>query len=47
MASSKEWIRFFVDAKIPKEVAEEYAVKFSKNRIGFDVLEDLNKVRPL
>ena len=44
MASKTEWNEFFLDAKIPKDVAARYAVNFYKNRMSFDMLSDLNKV---
>ena len=44
MASKSEWNDFFLDAKIPKDVAARYAVNFYKNRMSFDMLSDLNKV---
>jgi len=43
MASKSEWNDFFLDAKIPKDVAARYAVNFYKNRMSFDMLADLNK----
>ena len=45
MASKSEWNEFFLDAKIPKDVAARYAVNFYKNRMSFDMLADLNKVK--
>ena len=44
MASKSEWNNFFMDAKIPKDVAARYAVNFYKNRMSFEMLADLNKV---
>ena len=44
MASKSEWNNFFLDAKIPKDVAARYAVNFYKNRMSFEMLADLNKV---
>jgi len=43
MASKAEWNSFFLDAKIPKDVAARYAVNFYNNRMSFDMLADLNK----
>jgi len=43
MASKNEWNDFFLDAKIPKDVAARYAVNFYKNRMSFEMLADLNK----
>jgi len=43
MASKSEWNNFFLDAKIPKDVAARYAVNFYKNRMSFEMLADLNK----
>ena len=44
MASKSEWNIFFLDAKIPKDVAARYAVNFHKNRMSFEMLADLTKV---
>ena len=44
MTSTSEWNEFFLDAKIPKDVAFLYAENFYKNRMSFDMLADLNKV---
>ena len=43
MASKIEWNDFFLDAKIPKDVAPLYAENFCKNRMSFDMLADLTK----
>ena len=43
MASKSEWNEFFLDAKIPKDIAARYAVNFYKNRMSFDMLADLTK----
>ena len=43
MASKIEWNEFFLDAKIPKDVAPLYAETFCKNRMSFDMLADLTK----
>jgi len=43
MASKSEWNEFFLDAKIPKDVAPLYAENFYKNRMSFDMLADLTK----
>ena len=43
MTSTSEWNEFFLDAKIPKDVAARYAVNFYKNRMSFDMLADLTK----
>ena len=43
MASKSEWNEFFLDAKIPKDVAPLYAENFCKNRMSFDMLADLTK----
>ena len=45
MASTSEWNQFFLDAKIPRDIAAEYAIRFRENRISFDMLMDLNKVK--
>jgi hypothetical protein len=39
------WIQFFKEASIPAEYIQNYAVKFTENRIRFDMLADLD--RPL
>ena len=43
MPSKIEWEEFFLDAKIPKDVAPLYAETFYKNRMSFDMLADLTK----
>ena len=43
MASKNVWNEFFLDAKIPKDVAPLYAENFCKNRMSFDMLPDLTK----
>ena len=45
MASTREWITFFQDARIPRSAAAQYAMTFTENRISMDMLMDLNKVR--
>ena len=45
MSSTSKWNRFFLDAKIPKDIAAKYAIRFQENRISFDMLMDLNKVK--
>ncbi|KAL1462593.1 hypothetical protein WDU94_014418, partial [Cyamophila willieti] len=37
------WLKFFLDAKIPKSTAEEYTLTFVENRIQSDMLLDLDK----
>ena len=43
MASQSEWNNFFLEAKIPEDVAPLYAKNFCKNRMSFDMLADLTK----
>ena len=43
MASQSEWNNFFLEAKIPEDVAPLYAKNFYKNRMSFDMLADLTK----
>ena len=43
---TSQWIGFFVGAGIPKDISAGYAVNFVENRIGMDMLMDLNKVSP-
>ena len=43
MASKSEWNDFFLNAKIPNDVAPLYAENFCKNRMSFDMLADLTK----
>ena len=45
MASTREWITFFQEARIPRSAAAQYAMTFTENRISMDMLMDLNKVR--
>ena len=44
MASTQEWNKFFLEAKVPKDAAARYAVTFNRNRISFDMMLDLDKV---
>lgn len=41
--SKDKWLKFFLDAKIPKSAAEEYTLTFVDNRIQSDMLLDLDK----
>ncbi|KAI5710698.1 hypothetical protein M8J75_010878 [Diaphorina citri] len=41
--SKDKWLKFFLDAKIPKSAAEEYTLTFVENRIQSDMLLDLDK----
>lgn len=43
MASTREWITFFQEARIPRSAAAQYAMTFTENRISMDMLMDLNK----
>lgn len=43
MATTKQWMRFFLDAGIPPDSAAHYAVTFEKNRMGLDMVGDLDK----
>ncbi|KAH9527502.1 hypothetical protein DERF_001512 [Dermatophagoides farinae] len=41
--SSHRWKRFFIEAGLPSDVADNYAIIFTENRIRFDMLDELNK----
>jgi hypothetical protein len=43
MASTKQWMRFFLGAGIPPDSAAHYAITFEQNRMGLDMLLDLDK----
>ena len=43
MASTKQWMRFFLGAGIPPDSAAHYAVSFEQNRMGLDMLLELDK----
>ncbi len=43
-SATSDWVRFFVEAGIPRSASAQYAVTFADNRIGMDMLMDLNKV---
>ena len=43
MATTKQWMRFFLDAGIPPDSAAHYAVTFEQNRMGLDMVGDLDK----
>ena len=43
MASTKQWMRFFLGAGIPPDSAAHYAITFEQNRMGMDMLLDLDK----
>ena len=43
MISTREWISFFQEARIPRSAAAQYAMTFTENRITMDMLMDLNK----
>lgn len=43
LAVADKWLKFFLDAKIPKSAAEEYTLTFVENRIQSDMLLDLDK----
>jgi len=40
---ARQWMKFFLDAGIPKESSAEYAVNFEENRMEMDMLEELDK----
>ena len=42
--TTREWISFFQEARIPRTAAAQYAMTFVENRITMDMLLDLNKV---
>lgn len=41
--TTREWICFFQEARIPRTAAAQYAMTFVENRITMDMLLDLNK----
>ncbi|KAH9426650.1 hypothetical protein DERP_002749 [Dermatophagoides pteronyssinus] len=41
--TSHRWKRFFIDAGLPSDIADNYAIIFTENRIRFDMLDELNK----
>lgn len=41
--SSHSWKKFFNDAGLPPEIADNYAIVFIENRIRFDMLNELDK----
>ena len=41
--TTREWISFFQEARIPRTAAAQYAMTFVENRITMDMLLDLNK----
>lgn len=41
--TSHRWKRFFTEANLPSDIADNYAIIFTENRIRFDMLGDLNK----
>lgn len=43
MASTKQWMKFFLGAGIPPDSAAHYAITFEQNRMGLDMLLDLDK----
>jgi len=43
MSSTRQWMKFFLDAGIPPESSAQYAVTFESNRMGLDMLADLDK----
>ena len=40
---ARKWMKFFLDAGIPKDSSAEYAVNFEQNRMEFDMLSELDK----
>ena len=40
---ARQWMKFFLDAGIPKESSAEYAVTFETNRMEMDMLAELDK----
>ena len=40
---ARQWMKFFLDAGIPKESSAEYAVNFEENRMEMDMLAELDK----
>eukprot|EP00092_Neocalanus_flemingeri_P008232 GFUD01008877.1.p1 GENE.GFUD01008877.1~~GFUD01008877.1.p1 ORF type:complete len:694 (-),score=206.87 GFUD01008877.1:123-2204(-) len=43
MSSTRQWMKFFLDAGIPPDSSAQYAVTFETNRMGLDMLMDLDK----
>ena len=43
MSSTRQWMKFFLDAGIPPDSSAQYAVTFETNRMGMDMLMDLDK----
>ena len=40
---ARKWMKFFLDAGIPKDSSAEYAVNFEQNRMELDMLPELDK----
>lgn len=40
---ARQWMKFFLDAGIPKESSAQYAVTFESNRMEMDMLSELDK----
>ena len=40
---ARQWMKFVLDAGVPKESAAEYAVNFEANRMELDMLGELDK----
>lgn len=40
---ARHWMKFFLDAGIPKDSSAEYAINFESNRMEMDMLPELDK----
>ena len=43
MAMARQWMKFFLDAGIPKDTSAEYALEFESNRMEMNLLGELDK----
>ena len=40
---ARQWMKFFLDAGIPKDTSAEYALDFESNRMEMNLLGELDK----
>ena len=40
---ARQWMKFFLDAGIPKDTSAEYALEFESNRMEMNLLGELDK----